>query len=91
MERNLIITPLVADYRRFPVDAPERRDAMLVASADAAVVVWDDRDPALRRVLQLVEAKGIPVHVIGAPEKQKARRVRDPEEPEPSWRGMLPD
>jgi len=70
--------------------APERRDGFLVESADAAVVVWDDRDPAVRRVLALVERKGIPLHVIGAPVKQKVKRVRDPEEPTPTRRG-LPD
>jgi hypothetical protein len=63
----------------------------LVVMADAAVVVWDDRDPGVRRILALVERKGIPVHVIGAPVKQKVKRVRDPEAPEPRRRGMLPD
>lgn len=42
---------------------------MLVATTDAAVVAWDDRDPAPQRVLQLVEAKGTPVHAIGALER----------------------
>ena len=56
--------------------------------ADAAVVVWD-RDPAVRRVLALVERKGISVHVIGAPQKKpKVPRERDPEPP--AHRG-LPD
>jgi methyl coenzyme M reductase subunit C-like uncharacterized protein (methanogenesis marker protein 7) len=78
---------LIAEFRRFSVDAPEPRDAMLVAMADAAVIVWDECDPALRRVLQLVERKSIPVHVIGAPEKQKVRKVRGPEETMPTRRG----
>jgi hypothetical protein len=64
---------------------------MLVAMADAAVVVWDDRDPALRRILALVEAKDLPVHVIGAPVQQKVRRVRRPEESSQRRQGMLPD
>jgi hypothetical protein len=88
-ERGLTVTPRVADFVRFPVDAIERRDAFLVSEADAAVVVWADRDPDVRRVLALVERKGIPVHVLGGPEKKpRARRKREPEPP--STRG-LPD
>jgi len=68
-ERNLKLTALVPDYRRFPANAPERRNAFLVEQADAAVVVWDERDPAVRRVLARVERKGIPVYVISAPAK----------------------
>ena len=56
----------VADFARFPLDAEERRAAFLVAEADAAVVVWDGRDSSVR-VLQFVERKGIPVHVLGRP------------------------
>ena len=55
----------VADFGRFPLDAEERRAAFLVNEADAAV----------RRVLALVERKGIPVHVIGRPQK-KTKVVR---------------
>jgi hypothetical protein len=43
-ERGLLVTARVADFVRFPVDAVERRDAFLVNEADAAVVVWADRD-----------------------------------------------
>jgi hypothetical protein len=88
-ERGLTVTARVADFARFPVDAVERRDAFLVNEADAAVVVWADRDPDVRRVLTLVERRGIPVHVLGAPEKKpKTRKVREPEVP--NTRG-LPD
>ena len=46
-ERGLIVTPFVPEFGRFPEDvAVERRDAELVARADAAVVVWDGRDPS---------------------------------------------
>ena len=45
---GLEVTVLTPDFTRFPVDAVERRDAFLVAEADALVVVWDGRDPALR-------------------------------------------
>src|SRR5947208_2364984 len=41
----LAVTARVADFVRFPVDAVERRDAFLVSEADAAVIVWADRDP----------------------------------------------
>src|SRR4030095_16876393 len=64
-ERGLTVTARVADFVRFPVDAAERRDAFLVSEADAAVIVWKDRDPAVGRMLAMVERKGIPVHVIG--------------------------
>lgn len=89
-ERGLTLTALVPDFRRFPVDAVERRDAFLVEQAVAAVIVWDDRDPAVRRVLALVERKGFPVYVIGAPAKQKARNVHGPDKLSPTRRG-LPD
>jgi hypothetical protein len=35
---------------REPVNAAERRDALLVSAADGAVVVWDGRDPNVWRV-----------------------------------------
>jgi hypothetical protein len=85
---GLVVVTRVADFRRFPLDAEERRDAFVVNEANAAVVVWDGRDSSVRRVLELVERKGIPVHVIGAPPKKaKARREC---EAEPPRRG-LPD
>jgi hypothetical protein len=59
----------------------------MVSTADAVVVVWDDRNPNLRRVLASVERKGIPVHLIGGPARVRARRVRAPEPPSPG----LPD
>jgi hypothetical protein len=52
-ERGLTVTALVPDFGRFPVDAVERRDAFLVADADAVVVVWDGRDESVRRVREL--------------------------------------
>jgi hypothetical protein len=85
--KGLALTAVVADWKRFPVDAEERRDLFLVGQADAAVVVWADRDPAVRRVLALVERQGIPVHVLGGPVRKPAKarvkvvRVPDPEPP----------
>jgi hypothetical protein len=81
-ERGLTVTARVADFVRFPVDAVERRDGFLANEADAAVVVWADRDPDARRVLALVERKGVPVHVLGAPRKKpRARRQHEPDMP----------
>jgi hypothetical protein len=61
-----------------------------VSEADAAVIVWADRDSDVRRVLALVEWKGMPVRVIGAPEK-KPKAVRRKSEDAPRREGMLPD
>jgi len=83
------VTARVADFVRFLVDAIERRDAFLGCEADAAVVVWADRDPDVRRVLARIERKGIPVRVIGAPEKKPKARHRS-ELDAPNTRG-LPD
>src|SRR5262245_40463779 len=81
-ERGLTVTALVPDYGRFPAEAAEeRRDGILVAEADAAVVVWAGRDPDVRRVLARVERKGIPVHVIGGPARKPAKRNRAPDAP----------
>jgi hypothetical protein len=88
-ERRPTVTARVADFGRFPVEAAERRDAFLVNEADAVVVVWADRDPDVSRLLAMVERRGSPVHVLGAPAKKpKARKVRESEPP--NLRG-LPD
>jgi hypothetical protein len=78
-ERGLTVTALVPDFTRFPVDAVERRDAFLVADADAVVVVWDGRDASVRGVRELAERRGVPLHVIGDPLKKPTpvRRVAE--------------
>jgi hypothetical protein len=48
-----------------PAAAVERRNAELVARADAAVIVWGARDPTTRKLWALVAAREIPVHVVG--------------------------
>ena len=53
-----------ATEQHFPRDPAERRDAALVAEADAAVVVRDDRNASVRMILRMVEQRGIPLHVI---------------------------
>lgn len=88
---GLAVDALTPDFIRFPVDAVERRDGFLVSEADAVVVVWDGRDPAIARVLKLAERKGIPVHVLDGPQRKPAgvKRTADPEEPD--TRRGLPD
>jgi len=84
------VTALVPGDARHCGLAVEKRDLELVARADAAVVVWCARDAGVRRFLALVEARGIPVHVVSAPVPGvKARHARDEEPRRP--RGMLPD
>jgi hypothetical protein len=88
--RGLTVAARIADFARFPVGAAERRDAFLVSEADAAVVVWADRDPDVNRVLELVRRRGVPVHVLGGPvRKPKVGRKSEPEPPRRE--GMLPD
>ena len=88
-ERGLEVAALVPEFGRFPEAAAiERRDAELVVRADAAVVVWDARNPATRRLWQLVNARGLPLHLIGGEvSKPKVKKITTPE---PARRG-LPD
>jgi hypothetical protein len=65
-ERGLPITAHVPEFGRYPERAAiDRRDGELVAMADAAVIVWEERNPDVLRLLELVKAKGIPIHIIG--------------------------
>ena len=61
---GLEVVVRLPDFRRFPTDAEERRGAFLVNEADAAVVVWADREPVVRRVPELVQSNGPADHVI---------------------------
>ena len=89
-ERGLEVVALVPEFGRFPEAAAiERRDAELVVRADAAVIVWDARNPLVRRLWQMVVARGIPVHLIGGEvPKPKVKKTADPEE---NPRRGLPD
>lgn len=80
-ERGLSVAALVPDFGRYPaVAAVDRRDAELVAIAEAALIVWDERDSIVRRTRSLVEVKGIPVHVIGGDiPRAKVKRTAPPE------------
>jgi hypothetical protein len=88
VERGLVLSAVVPEFGRFPpVAAVHRRDLAVVAVADAAVIVWEDRNPEVSRILELVKRKGIPVHLIGGPKpKRKAKPViKDAnQEPPPS-------
>jgi hypothetical protein len=44
-ERGLYLIPYPLDYEHHPFNAPERRNACPATDADAAVVVWDEREP----------------------------------------------
>jgi hypothetical protein len=73
-ERGLEVVPMLPELGRFPERAAiERRDSELVSLADAAVIVWEERNPAILRLLERVKAKGIPVHVIGGEKPAKVK------------------
>jgi hypothetical protein len=53
------VTSLVPQFGRFPEAAAiERRDAELVALADATVIVWEDRAPVHPVVVGVGEGEG---------------------------------
>jgi hypothetical protein len=56
--------PHPLDYDQFPVVAVEKRNARMVADADAAVVVWDRTDRDLADLLGRCRRKGIPVRLL---------------------------
>lgn len=66
LDRGLRLVAYPLDLDRFAVDsvAAERRNARMVADADAAVVVWDRIDPDLGDLLGRCKRKGIPVRVL---------------------------
>jgi hypothetical protein len=75
-EKRLTCTALVPEWGRFPdAQAVARRDAELVAMADAAVFVLTDRDPHARRLLEMLRAKGVAVPIIGEGTPAKVKRV----------------
>jgi hypothetical protein len=66
VERGLQLIPYSLHLERDRTDelARERRNAALVAGADAAVVVWDRLDRDLGDLLGRCKRKGIPVRVL---------------------------
>jgi hypothetical protein len=82
-ERGFDLRALLPEYGRFPeAAAVERRDAELVLLADAAVVVLMGNEPRVRRVLDALQARGVPVHVIGEGKPVKVKQIT--EAPRPS-------
>jgi hypothetical protein len=66
VERRLALVPYPLRHDRDRTDetAAQRRNADLVADADAAVVVWDRLDRDLADLLGRCKRKGIPVRVL---------------------------
>jgi hypothetical protein len=66
VERGLRLVPHPLNLERDRTDelAAQRRNAGLVAEADAAVVVWDRADRDLGDLLGRCKRKGIPVRVL---------------------------
>jgi hypothetical protein len=57
----------VAPVERYPFDLRKSPMVLVVAKVDAAVIVWPEITPESKELLALVEAKGLPVHVIVSP------------------------
>jgi hypothetical protein len=91
--RGLPVRAVLPEFGRWPdAVAVEKRDAELVALADAAVVVMEGCEPGGLRLLELAKARGMPAHVIGGERPVKVKPVTDAEarEAETRRRG-LPD
>ena len=56
-ERGLVVYARVPEFRRFPVDAVERRDAFLVSLADAAVMLTHDAQHRCGKRLLIVAGR----------------------------------
>jgi hypothetical protein len=85
--RGLNVVAMVPGFGRWPdAVAVAKRDAELVALAEAAVIVWGDGAPPVRGFLDALKVKGVPVHVVG----REAPRVRPVARAEAERRG-LPD
>jgi hypothetical protein len=89
VERGLTLIPYPLNHERDRTDevAAQKRNAGLVADADAAVVMWDRLDRHLADLLGRCKRKGIPVRVLtpGAPDDAPA--AEPPRRPSPG----LPD
>lgn len=88
-ERGLSVVALLPNFDRFPANAEERRDKLLVEDADVAVIVVGAHDAKAAGLVALCRAKGIPVHILDGPGVVRVRRVVNDED-EPARRG-LPD
>ena len=63
--RNLPVE--VVPITRYPLDTRESPLVGMVGKADGAVIVWPEIDSDTKELLALVEAKGLPVHVVELP------------------------
>jgi hypothetical protein len=77
VERGLTLIPFPLNHQRDRTDdlAAERRNAGLVAEADAAIVVGDRHNRDLRDLLGRCKRKGIPVRIL-VPGRASHRRLR---------------
>jgi hypothetical protein len=63
--RNLTVE--VIPIARYPGPVRTSPKVGLVTKVDAAVIVWPETEPETKELLALIEAKGIPVHVVMPP------------------------
>jgi hypothetical protein len=63
--RNLAVE--VTPIERYPLDMRASPKSRLVGKVDAAVIVWPEIEPETKELLALIEAKGLPVHVVMPP------------------------
>jgi hypothetical protein len=59
-----VLIPYPLDLEQSPFNAAERRNARMVADADAVVVVRDGLDPVVADLLGWVVREGIPYRVL---------------------------
>jgi YspA, cpYpsA-related SLOG family len=64
--RRLSCVVMLPDYITHPGDAIEKRDALLIAEADAIIVAGDELGLASHEWMQRAKRKGIPVMPVGS-------------------------
>lgn len=63
--RNLAVE--VTPIERYPLDVRKSPMVGLVGKIEAAVIVWPEIEPATKELLDLIEAKSLPVYVVPPP------------------------
>jgi hypothetical protein len=85
--RGLPLVVMLPDHERHPGDAIDKRNSFLVAEADAAVLMADDRyQPQVDRLVQMMRTKGARVATVFANQPSRLERP-----PEPRRLRGLPD
>jgi hypothetical protein len=85
--RGLPLVVMLPDHQRHPGDANDKRNAFLVAEADAALFMADERfQPEVDRLVQMMRTKGARVATIFANQPSQLQRP-----PESQRRRGLPD